>query len=1043
MNESRDRNQEVARLAVARGMVTKTQADECLRASKENETLEAVLQEKGYITGIQRDVLLRELAPPQEEEQMVGGFHLIKLIGKGGMGSVYRARQVSLERIVALKVLNRSITSNPTYRERFHREARAAATFNHPNIVRAIDAGEDEGILFFAMELVDGKSVSTLLREEGIYQEGRAVEIVRQVALGLSHAWKKGVIHRDIKPENILIDRDKVVKLTDLGLAKFTGGEERRITQAGMAMGTPYYISPEQIRLQDDLDIRADIYALGATLFHMVCGRPPYVAESPTAVVSMHLSDAVPDPRSYAPGLSAEFSAVAQKMLAKDPKDRFQTPEELIQALDSLRSREGVPSLLAPVAHSPGEEEEQGIGFGMVMAVVTLMALAGLVYFLLFPLGGKEELDPGIWSIPEDPGDTESPVPTPQVKQPAPPETKRTAPRETKVENPPVKPLGPPEHEVKFREAEAFAKKNPKDYAGALQRLASIEKGYEGTTSAILASKAAERVRARLDGAARKFLHGPEEGIALKARRFKELGRFKEGLALFDGFPDSMRAGGWVSKLSAAREAYLREGKREVDIHLRRARDLVKKKKYQQALEKLRLAQELGVPGYEEKIQKESERVRRLRADRLFISFVSGLFDQSTRGGLLDAEAYLSRWAGDPDASPIKEDLKRAQEALEGVRVVLRARNKALKDRVGRAVDFRLKSGNRIIGTLKTALPREATVVLKGMSGASAPFSPKDLGIRSLFEICALRGDPGWRALASFQFFLLGNTEAALQCLDNLTGGVDPWLKRVVDLVEEEIVGDLLQAASKKRRNDPEKAHALIVKVLGEYRHSRAVSGAGARVLNLLLDSARLLGLKRPDLPARIHGKVQEMNAGRLKLTWNFRHRTQKKDLSNAGPSFRIEDGALHQTGEIEGGMVLLPLRWKRYALDGDVEVPAGREGYVGFVFHYQRPGQYYLFVIRAGARTRKVRAGLFQPVLGDRGAFVLREVHAVDVARFEFDRPHKMKLIVDGDSFRGVLDGKLMFATKIISLGEGRVGLRADRPAAFNGITIVGNTID
>ncbi|MHC5040608.1 MAG: protein kinase domain-containing protein, partial [Planctomycetota bacterium] len=709
------------------------------------------------------DVLLRELAPPEEDVQMVGGYQLIKLIGKGGMGSVYRARQVSLERIVALKVLNKHLTANPTYRERFLREAKAAGTFNHPNIVRAIDAGEEDGVLYFAMELVDGKSVAALLREEGPFPEARAVEISRQITRALSQAYRKNIIHRDIKPENILIDREGVAKLTDLGLAKFTGGEQRRITQAGMAMGTPYYISPEQIRLNADLDARVDIYALGATLFHMVCGRPPYVAESPTAVVSMHLSDSVPDPRVHNPSLSPMFCAVVMRMLAKAREDRYQTPDELLTALNALGDQPGVPVLFgAPSQETPGEEN-QGVGFGMIMAVVSFMALIALAYFLLFPPGkGDEEED---WLGPG--GGSESPAPTPKVKKAEPPE-KSPPPETVEPVEPAEKKADPPgasEHEKAYREVEVYMEEHPEDYRGILARFAAVEKKYKGTTSAILSGKAIERVRRRLDEAGADVLFDPDQGIVTRARRLKDLGRFAEGLKEYETFPENLRAGGWEEKLANARREYLVAGKREVEIKIRRAKDRVRRKKYQQALDLLQEAKALGVPGYAERLAQESETIRRLRADRLFQSFVSGFFHAATGGGLLDAEAYLSRWAKDPDAGPVRQDLKQAQETMEGIRVVMAARTRALNGLIGRPVDLRLKNGRRLRGTLKTATPQEGVVALKDMGGASTPFAPTEIGIRSLASICDLKGDPGWKAIAAFQLFLLGDIEAARQAL--------------------------------------------------------------------------------------------------------------------------------------------------------------------------------------------------------------------------------------------------------------------------------------
>ncbi|MCU0723543.1 MAG: serine/threonine protein kinase, partial [Planctomycetes bacterium] len=636
MAETKDRNQEIGRLAVARYMADKEQVDECFRALKEGgggsgATLAEILAQRGYVTAVQRDSLLAETAPAGAESESVGGYQLIKLIGKGGMGSVYRARQVSLDRIVALKVLNRQLHDNVAYRERFLREARAVGGLNHPHIVRAIDAGEDGGNLYFAMELVDGRNVTAHLQEGGPFREARAAAVGRQVALALAHAWRHGIVHRDIKPENILIDRDGVAKLTDLGLAKSTG-EERRITQAGMAMGTPYYISPEQIRLAETLDVRADLYALGATMFHMVTGRPPYLADSSAAVVSMHVSAPVPDPRQYAPGLSPALCAVLMKLMAKDAKDRFQTPEELVAALDALDASTAAAYLATggPAAAPAGAAAEpQGVGFGFVMAIVTFMALAALAFFLLF---GGEKTDPG-------PGETLVPVsPGPGPEAPPAPDPGE---KKGKAETPPPPdepgpkaPPGPSEHEALLREAEKHLDQHPDDFAGGFARLEAIQRKHPGTTSAMLAKKKAEALAARLGDAARSALSDPEQGIEVRARRLLDQGKYAEGLALFDAFPQALRAGTWTETLEAARGRYVDEARGRVQKALRRAKELEARKKYQDALLILADAKALGVPEFAKRIREDEDRIRGLRSDRLFADFASSLLRGTTGRGL-------------------------------------------------------------------------------------------------------------------------------------------------------------------------------------------------------------------------------------------------------------------------------------------------------------------------------------------------------------------------------------------------------------------------
>ena len=205
------------------------------------------------------------------------------------MGIVYKARQTSVDRIVAVKILLDALAQNKEFIKRFDREAKIAAKLSHNNIVNAIDAGEVDGHHYFVMEYVEGSTIKDALDKNKVFEEKTALKIVMAVAEALKHAHQRGLIHRDIKPENVILTKDGNVKLADLGLARLTADEKWAMSEAGMAIGTPYYISPEQVRGQVDVDIRADIYSLGATLYHMVTGQVPYDGETPTEVMRKHV----------------------------------------------------------------------------------------------------------------------------------------------------------------------------------------------------------------------------------------------------------------------------------------------------------------------------------------------------------------------------------------------------------------------------------------------------------------------------------------------------------------------------------------------------------------------------------------------------------------------------------------------------------------------------------------------------------------------------------------------------------------------------------
>ena len=193
------------------------------------------------------------------------------------MGAVYKARQKSLDRVVALKVLPPRIAKSATFIERFQREARASAKLCHPNLVQGIDVGQDpkSKLWYFAMEFVDGPTLKKLMKQERRLKEKRALEIVREVARALDAIHSVGMIHRDIKPDNILLTSAGEVKVADFGLTREVD-DDAEMTQAGSAVGTPHYMPPEQVRGENDLDIRSDLYALGATLFHILTGKTPF-----------------------------------------------------------------------------------------------------------------------------------------------------------------------------------------------------------------------------------------------------------------------------------------------------------------------------------------------------------------------------------------------------------------------------------------------------------------------------------------------------------------------------------------------------------------------------------------------------------------------------------------------------------------------------------------------------------------------------------------------------------------------------------------------
>ena len=250
-----------------------------------------------------------------------GDYEILEELGAGGMGKVYRAKDLTLERVVALKTLAHQFSSDANFVQRFLKEARAAARLNHPNIVQIYDFGCVDSVYYLAMEFVDGHSLGTYLKR-GHFSESESIQIIRHACRALSVAHADGIVHRDIKPDNMMLTSRGDVKLVDLGIAKRVD-EDVSLTQTGQAVGTPHYISPEQVRGLKDVDGRADVYSLGATLYHLVTGHTPYTGASGMIVMSMHLVEPPPDPRQFEPGLSEGLCRVIHRMMAKERNERY------------------------------------------------------------------------------------------------------------------------------------------------------------------------------------------------------------------------------------------------------------------------------------------------------------------------------------------------------------------------------------------------------------------------------------------------------------------------------------------------------------------------------------------------------------------------------------------------------------------------------------------------------------------------------------------------------------------------------------------------
>lgn len=321
---------------------------------------------------------------------VLGGYSLEKLLGKGGMGEVWLATQTSMGRKVGLKILAHGLSKDPEFIARFNQEMKLVAKLDHPGIVSAYEAGFDKGFYFLATSYVNGATLEAKMDAGKIFGEEEALAIAGKVAEALKYAWNKHrILHRDIKPANIMVDDNGDVKLMDMGISKSLL-EDKSLTMTGSILGTPYYMSPEQAKAEKDIDHRADIYSLGATLYHMLTGRFPYNATTSMGVLAMMISENATPIREISPKISVKCERLIAKMMAKDKENRQGSWQEVIDDIEQVLNEK------------VSDEEFSGLlkrKFAKSKTIPSLIALSfisvfsALLIFLIMKQGSQEPAD--------------------------------------------------------------------------------------------------------------------------------------------------------------------------------------------------------------------------------------------------------------------------------------------------------------------------------------------------------------------------------------------------------------------------------------------------------------------------------------------------------------------------------------------------------------------------------------------------------------------------------------------------------------------------
>ncbi|MEW6354759.1 MAG: bifunctional serine/threonine-protein kinase/formylglycine-generating enzyme family protein [Planctomycetota bacterium] len=611
-----------AKIAVEDRFVSREQLLDCRHAMEAiakvgvKRSLQDIMIDKGFLTKEEVLEILRRLVR-EGVRPHIGNFEILNKVGEGGMGTVYKARQLSLDRVVALKVLPPRLAKDEIFVRRFIREAKTAAKLAHKNIITILDVGESNGFYFIAMEFIDGPTVADIVERNGRIAESEALRICKEVAEGLAFAAQFGIVHRDIKPANIMLARDGTVKLCDMGLAKQTKLDDASVTESGAAIGTPLYMSPEQARGDVGIDSRSDIYSLGATLFFMATGEPPFRGRTPLEILRKRLELPPPWAGELNPELSEWTCSTIQTMMATDPANRYQSAEDVVQMLDS-RGRGRAHAVVARVVSAVQRDSIPAdvVARRLRRARINIVVLtAAVVFAAIFVIGlvlmskDKKKEKP-----PPPPAQVASPLPAQVTATPA---AAPTPPPKSSPDKGPAKP------------GKDDGKKPPKEPSAA----------------------------------------DPLAEMKEQVKQLMEKGKHAEALSLLERFPPAGEK--WVK---SSREKIEQAVHHRFDSRKKEADALVAEGKLADALKLYAAMKEYGLPSITKRADEEIETIRNLQAqerDRAtaavrkgylkILAEIQGYVDRKDyAGGIAHCESLAKEAAG----KDLKEKLDVEKEAL-------------------------------------------------------------------------------------------------------------------------------------------------------------------------------------------------------------------------------------------------------------------------------------------------------------------------------------------------------------------------------------------
>ncbi len=928
---------------------TPEQVNECLTIQSQvramgiaPKNLGEILLEKNYITKEQAAAVLR-MQGQEGPQTQIPGYEIIVKLGQGAMGAVFKARQVSMDRLVALKVLAPRFAKDTAFVTRFVREARTVAKLHHQNIISGIDVGEHEGIHYFVMEYVDGETVGSLLRKSGAMPEKQALNIALQITKALDHANANSMVHRDIKPDNIMLTCDGVAKLCDLGLAR-QEGIDASLTQAGQTVGTPHYISPEQASGEKDIDIRSDIYSLGATLYHMILGSTPYPPGTASVVMAKHLTELVPPLKDRQPGVSAAVSEVVAKMMKKNRAERYQTPAELLTDISNILEdyppahvKVEMPRLIVKkppvVPHAAGKDGQRDTyrrsrsAGGILVGVVSILVVASAGYLAnRFLRDGEKSATGGGPPVVEKKEEKKPPQDEPAGNAAIDRELDRKA----------------------KEELDAILARQSR-MAADLTQMATVEarfdeflNRYEGTKWEVEGLNAQQKFRQECEGLADAAM----AALLAKVKPFEESGRLHEASLLFDEFPKEFLKTGVMQRGLTEKTRLLEAINSRFSADLAAVEELLQKKEFDRALAILEAVKVYSSPKFASEADSKAKVVEnekqayassiRTRAQELYTAFQKELWSLLDRKKKDYAAAkHLAEGAfKNPEMafmkSEIREDLRDVDSLIEFWRDVERGIDKCVATKeVVQLLMFKDFMGKLV--------RKDKKIYFETSVGGGSSFMALDLDRLKDEDIFFFTGkviptdDGPGRLKIGLYCFYAGNFKKAKECFQKAAekGEVraNVYLERIQAAAISEEDGKacalFAEAQDLIKAQKFAEAHKILSELIAQRADLPFVKEKLEEIKKLIADiEAKMAAADAHPLQKLVKGKVKKLPGDRVEVFYDFSKEDQMSDWE-PGQSLGGGGGEWRR-GEDRSGLLgencSRPFYWKTPTV-GDVAI--------------------------------------------------------------------------------------------------------------------------